>query len=54
MIILLHSELLHKPNAQYYIHFNNDHNNVGMCRENIIFTRAVITQKEEKRKIAHH
>ena len=47
MFILLHSELMHKPNAQYYIHFNNHHNNLGMCRGNRIFSRAVITRKEE-------
>ena len=48
MFVLLHSELLHKPNAQYCIHFNNDHNNVGICRGILIFKRAVNTKKKKK------
>jgi len=47
MFILLHSEILHKPNAQYYI---SDNQKVGTCWRIIIFTRAVITKKEEKEK----
>ena len=50
MFILLHSELLHKLNAQYYIHFNNDHNNLGMCSGIIIFSRAVLTKMKNKEK----
>ena len=48
MFSLLHSELLHKPNAQYHIHFNNDHYNLG--RRIIILIRAVITKKKKKEK----
>ena len=45
--MFLHSELLHKPNTQYNVHFNNDHNNLGMCRGIKIFSRAVIKKKQE-------
>ena len=50
MFSLLHSELFHKPNAQCHIHFNNDHNNLGLCRGIIIYTRAVITKKKKQEK----
>ena len=44
MFILLHSELLHKPNAQYYIHVPGNYNIYKSCNY----------KKEEKIKIAHH